>query len=701
MKLVLIFPPLADPTQPYSSLPTLTAFLRPKNRGEVFQWDENIHFVRQLLTGECIRNVGAKIRSRLAELDATLSLSKDEQTEYSLLSSAFLKAPLVAAKIDAAVADLKDHAVFNDLNCLDRAKRLVQESMEILSCTCYPLRLGFSSSSHIDFAAPAELARWACDTQTNPFQNFLRKHTLPRLVDVSPTAVGISVTYRTQVLPAITLALLIKQHLTGTPVVLGGNMVSHWYDSIEECPEIFEWCNYLISFEGESALDALMMAIDGARPLNSVPNLAYVDRGRVKKNAVLIEDINRLPTPDYSGLPLDSYLSPRPVFLLSTSRGCYWSRCCFCSVSPSTRVRYRRRHPDLVHKDIVTLHKRHGAECISFADDCVAPPTLNSLAVKLKTEGPRISWQCEVRFEKALTEVLLRDIMEAGCRNLIFGLESYSPRVLGLMNKGICHGQIERILKACRSIGIAFNLQFFFGFPGETASEAKSTIAFVEKQMHGAASFSFGSFELQKGSMIETNPCSYGIQSVDRTRGPLAVKFEYAPIAQHATEMKTHLSRVMQERTRYHYLGISINAHTLILLHQFGIQAMADVYRAPDVESHRTPRGLMERHLVTCPNQNIGVFLHSPASSIDETQNDSEKREGNILVYNYDLDRAVEISKLGLWILQHFDGTATPSELVSLLEKEIGQLLPAEHLQATVQTVIDDFYKRGFVRELS
>jgi len=497
------------------------------------------------------------------------------------------------------------------------------------------------------------------------------------------------------VLPAVTLALLIRDRMPAVPVIFGGSMVSRWYDRIEDCPEVFDWCRYLIPFEGESALAALVAAIENGRGFEAVPNLVYREHGRIRRNPLVFEAVNSLPTPDYRGLPLDLYLAPRTVFLLATSRGCYWQRCSFCSVSPATGLHYRVRHPDLIHQDLSTLSRRHGAICISFSDDCVAPATLKALAAKLLERGPKVSWQCEVRFEKALTTDLLSEIRKAGCRNLIFGLESYAPRVLALMKKGVRHEEIGRILADCRRLGIAFNLQLFFGFPGETPEEADVTASFVKDQMHGAATFSFGTFELQKGAEVEKDPGSFGIQRVDRDHGPLATKLDYFPLPAHAGDAKDRLRHDLLARTRHRHVGLSINAHTLIFLHESGAAAMAENYRlAPGGEEVRMAADqLMGLPLVPGPHQHVGNFPYSPTSVLDGSP--SEDEGGKILVYDHDQDRIVEVSSLALWILHHLDGAMTPRQLAARLSEEAGVDLAS--LSAAVETVVAQLYERGFL----
>jgi anaerobic magnesium-protoporphyrin IX monomethyl ester cyclase len=647
MRVALVFPPLADATQPYSSLPALAGFLRDRGRHEVVLHDANVHFVRLALTSEHLQAAASGIEARLDDDDQWIN--------------AFLKARVVCQEIEGAVAELKRHETFRDLGRLDRAKRLLQDAFEIL---------GAGHAANI-----AQLDALARDRETNAFFQYLEEVTIPRLENDAPDAVGISITYRSQILPAVTLALLVKRAMPHVPVIFGGHIVSFWHDALAGCPEVFDWCDYLIAFEGESALDALLSALESGQPLDGVPNLAYRRDGRVIANPLFVEDINALPAPDYRGLPLDRYLAPEPVFLLNTSRGCYWAKCAFCSVSPSMRHRFRVRRPDLVLQDIAVLQQRHAAQCITFGDDCVPPRMLKALGRGLR--GKKISWQCEVRFEPELTPALLSSLREAGCRNLIFGLESYSPRVLESMKKGVRHAEIRRILDDCRRAGIAFNLQLFFGFPGESEREARTTLEFVAGELHGAATASFGSFQLQRGSGVARDPEAFGIRLADG-QNPLSVEIAYEPLPAHAAEARQTLREQVLERTRFRSMPLCIDAHTLLFLHYAGVGAMTERYYAghPAAEVLAGAEVKLERR---------------------ERQTVADVGE-RALLYDYDLDRAVELSGLARWVVERqLDRPRSASEVADELIAAAGDPSATPRLTDSVNEILGELLRRGML----
>ncbi len=689
MKAVLVFPPLAGASQPYSSLPALAGFVRGRGRHQVVQCDANLQFALRMLSPAALQSSADRVAERLGGLHAGRA-RRSEDDEYRRVLGASLKAPIVCDGIAGAVEDLRRTETYRDLPRLHRARRMVRDAFSIHSEACFPASLSMSHLSD-EHSTAAAIERRARDGPDHLVRTFIADSLLPVIARERPGALGISITYPSQIVPAVTLALAAREQLPGVPLVFGGHIASRW-SALPDVRDVFRWCDYLVFGEGETALENLLTALERGRGFDAVPNLAYRDGARTVRSPSRLEDIDELPAPDYRGLPLDRYLAPEPVFLLNTSRGCYWSACEFCSVSPSMRGHYRPRAIDRVAADIATLESRHAARCLMLGDDCVAPSTLRALSGLLR--GRAISWECQVRFEPALTRDLLADLQRAGCRNLAFGLESYAPRVLETMNKGVRHGDIARILDDCREAGVAFNLQFFFGFPGETEAEARATVRFVVEQMHGAATCSVGTFELQRGSTAAARPGAFGLQVVGRRT--LSIRLDYTPLPAHAARMKDLVERELAARLRFASVPLSLDAHTLLFLHEAGVAAMAAAYYRGPVEDPAA-----ERRPSRCPPVSpASVVRRNECQAVVVVPENGEpptlpgssgaRRADRIIVYDYETDRAVELSPLAFWALQQLDGGRSIADLTS------GPGLPPG-FPATVAAIVEDLAARGLV----
>jgi MoaA/NifB/PqqE/SkfB family radical SAM enzyme len=70
---------------------------------------------------------------------------------------------------------------------------------------------------------------------------------------------------------------------------------------------------------------------------------------------------------------------------------------------------------------------------------------------------------------------------EAGCRHLIYGIESGSQRILDLMKKRFRIQDADAVIKATHEAGIVATANFMFGFPGEQEVDFKETLDFIRR----------------------------------------------------------------------------------------------------------------------------------------------------------------------------------------------------------------------------
>jgi hypothetical protein len=299
-------------------------------------------------------------------------------------------------------------------------------------------------------------------------------------------------------------------------ICIGGARVC--YDRLWTRPEIFSVVDSVITGEGEHALLGLIQKLEaGDDDWSNVPNLIYSRDGKVlHSQSTHIEDVNVLPTPDWNGLPLEKYFSPELVLLLSTTRGCYWGKCAFCTVSEATAQKYRPRRIELVLEDMRTLHQRHGATHFFVSVDAEPPTRMKALADGIRNRGYPFVWQTETRFSPPLSLEDCAQIYAGGCRYLIFGLESANQRILDLMKKGTKVSTSDSVIRNCAQAGIGVNLQTIMGFPTEEKSEAKDTADFILNHEAYVDTICISPFTLQPSSVVDTNPSAYGITQIDR-----------------------------------------------------------------------------------------------------------------------------------------------------------------------------------------
>ena len=598
---------MGDPFQPYLSLPTLTAFLRRAGY-PVIQRDASLEASDAFLSPARLQASFARVGERLARLESQPAVSADDLARYNALASTHVSAPYVIAHVEQAKAVLRSEA-FYDFERYNWSMHTLLRGMALLSAEYYPTQwnlLQFETRYTQGWAwRVADVRKIMQDEAENPFVAFFREQLVPSVQAERPGLVGISITYFTQVIPGLTLARAIKQALPETHVCVGGAVITELAARLACNPDLFCDMDSVITFEGEHALLALAQQLERGGSLAEVPNLMYRDAfGEVVRNALgPVVDVDALPAPDFAGLPLSRYFAPEPVFLLATSRGCYWKRCAFCSVSTAARSKcYRPRAGELVKQDLQALATLHQARNIFLSEDSVAPNRLRLVAEAAQELERPIHWMCETRLE-GLTDELCRTIASAGCRWLVFGLESACQRVLNLMDKGTRIEGITAALRHCQSAGIAVNLQTFIGFPGETRAEAWETIQFLLDHRDQVLSVAFGVFMLQQGTLVEQHPARYGVTRIEYPPDDVLAhcyQYEVAEGMSHAEAGQVGRVAIEQIRNAYSYLngfeGHETGAHLFLYLGRYGADAVrhmrpAEPPAALDAEfARRIPR---------------------------------------------------------------------------------------------------------------
>jgi len=151
------------------------------------------------------------------------------------------------------------------------------------------------------------------------------------IIDENADLIGISVNSSTQIIPGLTLAMMLKQR-TNAHINIGGNFFGRVVEELSGKPEFFEmFCDSLIIEEGEKPIVELAKCLEGKIGMDKVPNLIYLDNGIVKVNEKTVPlKLNELHCQDLDGFPLDLYLTPDIVLSIQSSRGCYWQKCSFC-----------------------------------------------------------------------------------------------------------------------------------------------------------------------------------------------------------------------------------------------------------------------------------------------------------------------------------------------------------------------------------
>lgn len=314
--MLLIFPPIAKPSEPPAGIARLSGILKGLNLPCTLL-DANLEGLLYLLKepGHATDKWSARA---YRNIDKNLCALRSEElyTSPDRYARAVSDINRVLEKIEAPGLSLSLANYQEELSPLD-SKDLIQASENFKKNIFYPY---FSQR-------------------------------LPDLLEqVSPSFVGFSLNYLSQALTTFAMLGFLKKIAPEVPIVLGGGLVTSWVRNPSWKNPFAGLVDHIVAGPGEEHVLKLF--------------------GH-KKNST------HYP-PDYAGLPCDQYLSPGFVLPYAASSGCYWNKCSFCPEKAEENP-YQTLPVKDVRQDITALSSRHNPSLLHFLDNAISPALMKSL----------------------------------------------------------------------------------------------------------------------------------------------------------------------------------------------------------------------------------------------------------------------------------------------------------------------------------
>jgi anaerobic magnesium-protoporphyrin IX monomethyl ester cyclase len=297
---------------------------------------------------------------------------------------------------------------------------------------------------------------------------------IDRLKKQKPDLIGISATTPTFGSSLLT-AKMVKQNLPQVPVVIGGAHIS----ALPAETMAYDCFDVGVIGEGEYTTLELVKHIEknGLNNLDRVAGIAFKRNGEFHQTErrPFIKNLDELPLPARHLLPPLSMYHPAPTSYrrlpnahLLTSRGCAGADCVFCDRGVfGSQIRFRS--VENVFNEIEELVNVYGARDLKFFDDTFTIDKKRVLRIceefkKRKIDAP---WCCLAR-PNTVNGEMLRAMKEAGCWEILFGLESMDQNVLTKLMKFTTVEQNVEAVRLCQEIGISVRANFIVGLPFDT-----------------------------------------------------------------------------------------------------------------------------------------------------------------------------------------------------------------------------------------
>ena len=531
----LVFPPQGHFTQPYLALPCLKAHLVANGFEDVELIDASVEAYDRFLSPEYLTHAANLAQERLArephrEGD---SLPFEELESYRAAAEATVSAPSLIAGIDAAKEVVRGEACFDPDRYIP-AIRTLYHGLRLVSAAHFPTQLtphNFTMRYANDRSS--EVFAAVRDERENPFIEHFRTQLLPRIVARRPRLIGMSVIYGSQLIPALTLGRMIKEALPDCHITAGGGFLAYIGEKLMRAPGIEDCLDSMVFHEGENPLRELAVALrDGTDP-GLIGSLMWIDRSGDAPVAVRNAPqhpvkLDAEPVPDFDGLPFDKYFSPEVVLPYDINRGCYYGECTFCTLPTVIGPGYRTRSAARIVDHVLELKQRYSTRNFNFITDCMPPGMIADLPQELIDREADIRWWCDARVEpKAYDREGAERLYASGCRKLLFGFETATPRLLKMMQKGQSLKSTIKVAKACADAGISVTFYAMVGFPTETREEARATLDFLVEHSDIVREVSLQTFHIDEVALTYREPDRFGIRILDGPGADLQLYHDY------------------------------------------------------------------------------------------------------------------------------------------------------------------------------
>ena len=282
---------------------------------------------------------------------------------------------------------------------------------------------------------------------------------------------------------------LIRSVLPDAIIVYGGvHATDRAAESLEESPE----CDFIIRREAELTLVELIENLEkGVTDFSHISGLTWRknnDTIMLNPDRELLPSLDDLPLGFFGDLDLTRYVphptqyTQLPTYSVVTQRGCPYP-CTFCEAHVALGKKLRLFSPKRVIEELKILKYEKGTRGVYFQDSTF---TLNKKYVielfelMIKEGLNDLLWSCTTRTDRVDPE-LLALMHEAGCRNILYGIESANQQSLDLLKKNIKAETQERAVEWTHKANITILCSYILCLPGETEKMVQNTIDYAKR----------------------------------------------------------------------------------------------------------------------------------------------------------------------------------------------------------------------------
>lgn len=336
-----------------------------------------------------------------------------------------------------------------------------------------------------------------------------REEAINYIVSCNPDVLGISAPVSTSYENCKYYSLEIKKRLPHVTIILGGNLAASAEIILKKTG-----IDICVLGEGEIACKKFFDVLVGLAPKSELLNIkglgylegdVFINTGHAEQlpmeevydvNWDLLDEHSRnhcfqqlkdfAPDPvrikyfqGIMGQGIDPEKLNKRVGVIACSKGCV-ARCTFCH---RWQKGIRFIPPEILVQRMKDLMENYNVGVFEFADECFGADLkwLHKFCELVKPLN--ILWYSAGMRVKQITPEIIVMMKDAGCRAIIYGMETGSERMIEIMEKRACIEDNIRAFRLTLEAGLYTIPQLIIGMPGETPETIEESADFIAKNM--------------------------------------------------------------------------------------------------------------------------------------------------------------------------------------------------------------------------
>lgn len=293
---------------------------------------------------------------------------------------------------------------------------------------------------------------------------------------------GVSVVTGPMIKDTVDVAKAVKKWDPEFPVILGG-----WHPSLLPTQTLkASYVDVVVRGQGEESTLELIERLRNGAPLDDVPGIGFKRDGKLTFTPERpLKRLDKMPLKAYHLANFDAYerVCGRRWAMYVSSLACPFD-CSYCTNAGVYGRKWNALPVEQVVEETVDLTRRYRLELLWMADDNFLVDLERALKIAEGLIRVNANFKWSIQATTNLTARLsiedLTLLRRSGMQQVCQGIETASPKVMKLMNKGFQDlGDIYQCTERCIRAGVIPSFNIIFGYPGEGVKERRETVNFM------------------------------------------------------------------------------------------------------------------------------------------------------------------------------------------------------------------------------